>query len=581
MTVAKAGLHPTSRRSRSGRARRSTGTYLLYYTETARPSRSRDTGRDSRRRAAGVTSALNVPRTCGRLGVSVDIDAHPHLHRRPDRRADHPGRHARSAARPHRRRRATISSATGEQTLTVDGPGSLDGLQRGAGPTATGRCSSRDNAGVDTGTLHSWGLNITYPDRRRRRRTCRRPPCGCCRNRPQSLQPEHGDPLRARAGRDRPRLAIFDLRGRRVRELLDGRPLPAGPHTVVWDGRDDGGREVASGIYISRLDVGLDAAGTQNAARPLTPGPAPAFRAVLRGAPLTGRPRSAILRATHPLPESEPNMAKSGTTRYVCGNCGHEELRWLGQCPQCGAWNSFAAINVAPAAGQGKGGGFRSPPPRGRDDPRRARAGRAFAGGLGDRRAHPGRAGGDRARAGRRPGGGLGGAAGRRARRRQIDPADRPRPALGARAACACSTSRARSRRRRSGCGPSGWASIPDSRGGVPDPRTRCSSNACSARPVADARSGTAGPGGDHRRLDPDAARRRTSTPFPARRRQIRYCGGVLADFARRRGCPVFLVGHVTKTGDLAGPKLLEHMVDTVLYFEGDGGGAHAAWCAR
>ena len=61
---------------------------------------------------------------------------------------------------------------------------------------------------------------------------------------------------------------------------------------------------------------------------------------------------------------------------------------------------------------------------------------------------------------------------------------------------------------------------------------------------------------------------------YPGSPNQIRYCGGVLADFARRSGCPVFLVGHVTKTGDLAGPKLLEHMVDTVLYFEGSGGGA-------
>ena len=61
---------------------------------------------------------------------------------------------------------------------------------------------------------------------------------------------------------------------------------------------------------------------------------------------------------------------------------------------------------------------------------------------------------------------------------------------------------------------------------------------------------------------------------FPGSPTQIRYCGGVLADFARQTGCPVFLVGHVTKSGDLAGPKLLEHMVDTVLYFEGTGGGA-------
>ncbi len=60
---------------------------------------------------------------------------------------------------------------------------------------------------------------------------------------------------------------------------------------------------------------------------------------------------------------------------------------------------------------------------------------------------------------------------------------------------------------------------------------------------------------------------------FPGSPTQIKYCGGVLADFARRTGSPIFLVGHVTKSGDLAGPKLLEHMVDTVLYFEGSGGG--------
>ncbi len=60
---------------------------------------------------------------------------------------------------------------------------------------------------------------------------------------------------------------------------------------------------------------------------------------------------------------------------------------------------------------------------------------------------------------------------------------------------------------------------------------------------------------------------------YPGSPTQIKYCGGVLADFARRTGCPIFLVGHVTKSGDLAGPKLLEHMVDTVLYFEGSGGG--------
>src|SRR5690606_14858175 len=43
-----------------------------------------------------------------------------------------------------------------------------------------------------------------------------------------------------------------------------------------------------------------------------------------------------------------------------------------------------------------------------------------------------------------------------------------------------------------------------------------------------------------------------------------------LAAFAKQTGCIVLLVGHVTKEGALAGPRVLEHMVDTVLYFEGD-----------
>ena len=51
---------------------------------------------------------------------------------------------------------------------------------------------------------------------------------------------------------------------------------------------------------------------------------------------------------------------------------------------------------------------------------------------------------------------------------------------------------------------------------------------------------------------------------------QIRECAGALIRFAKQSGSPVFLVGHVTKDGSIAGPKVLEHMVDTVLYFEGE-----------
>jgi DNA repair protein RadA/Sms len=45
--------------------------------------------------------------------------------------------------------------------------------------------------------------------------------------------------------------------------------------------------------------------------------------------------------------------------------------------------------------------------------------------------------------------------------------------------------------------------------------------------------------------------------------------------FAKRTDCATFVVGHVTKEGTIAGPRLLEHLVDTVLYFEGDNGSDH------
>jgi DNA repair protein RadA/Sms len=53
---------------------------------------------------------------------------------------------------------------------------------------------------------------------------------------------------------------------------------------------------------------------------------------------------------------------------------------------------------------------------------------------------------------------------------------------------------------------------------------------------------------------------------------QVREASERLILFAKKSGIPVFLIGHVTKDGSIAGPKVLEHMVDTVLYFEGDSG---------
>jgi len=51
---------------------------------------------------------------------------------------------------------------------------------------------------------------------------------------------------------------------------------------------------------------------------------------------------------------------------------------------------------------------------------------------------------------------------------------------------------------------------------------------------------------------------------------QVRECANMLMKFAKQSGISMFIIGHVTKEGAIAGPRVLEHIVDTVLYFEGD-----------
>jgi DNA repair protein RadA/Sms len=53
---------------------------------------------------------------------------------------------------------------------------------------------------------------------------------------------------------------------------------------------------------------------------------------------------------------------------------------------------------------------------------------------------------------------------------------------------------------------------------------------------------------------------------------QVRECATKLMFFAKKHSIPLFIIGHVTKEGAIAGPRVLEHIVDTVLYFEGDKG---------
>ncbi|MDR3238616.1 MAG: DNA repair protein RadA [Clostridiales bacterium] len=60
------------------------------------------------------------------------------------------------------------------------------------------------------------------------------------------------------------------------------------------------------------------------------------------------------------------------------------------------------------------------------------------------------------------------------------------------------------------------------------------------------------------------------SAPAPGSVSQVRACTSILTRLAKTLGISVFIVGHVTKEGAIAGPRVLEHMVDTVLYFEGE-----------
>lgn len=64
-------------------------------------------------------------------------------------------------------------------------------------------------------------------------------------------------------------------------------------------------------------------------------------------------------------------------------------------------------------------------------------------------------------------------------------------------------------------------------------------------------------------------------TSSPGTVSQVKYCAFELIKVAKQYGVILLIVGHVTKEGTVAGPKILEHMVDTVLYFEGDGTQQH------
>ncbi len=230
--------------------------------------------------------------------------------------------------------------------------------------------------------------------------------------------------------------------------------------------------------------------------------------------------------------------------RYQCGECGATTPKWLGRCPSCQAWDSLEEVRPQPQSGSAAAKPA-EPVPLGRaglDPERRDPAGvaeldRVLGGGLVE---------GMVVLVGGEPGIGkstlmlqLAAAVGRERRPVLYVAAEESARQVGLRA-------------RRLGVSPEGVAVLAET--GLETVLATWAAGEFAAVVVDSVQAvrsaelaGAAGGVG-----------------------QVRACAAALAEQAKRRRTPLFLVGHVTKEGSLAGPRVLEHLVDTVLYFESE-----------
>ena len=241
-------------------------------------------------------------------------------------------------------------------------------------------------------------------------------------------------------------------------------------------------------------------------------------------------------------------MTKKARQVFTCTECGHSEAKWLGKCPGCGGWSTLVEETVAPPASAARarrtpGVGGRPVPLRevGTDDaPRRptgiAELDRVLGGGV-----VPGSLvliGGD--------------------------------PGIGK------STLMLMAAARLCGLGPVLYVSGEESLAQIRLRAGRLGIDAEALHLLAET---------DGDRVLAEAGKMKPAAlvidsiqtlhvpevgSAPGSVVQVRELTGLLLGFAKRTGTPTFLVGHVTKEGSIAGPRVLEHMVDTVLYFEGD-----------
>jgi DNA repair protein RadA/Sms len=227
-------------------------------------------------------------------------------------------------------------------------------------------------------------------------------------------------------------------------------------------------------------------------------------------------------------------------TAYVCAECGAHSVKWAGQCPDCGAWNTLAEVRVAAAAAapgaRATGLGALELDPEERYATGFAEFDRVLGGGL-----VPGAVvllGGD--------------------------------PGVGK------STLLQQVSGHVQGDVPVIYATGEESLRQVSQRARRLGIQSTSLKVLAD--TGLENVLGEARRnasrvLIIDSIQTMTAselTSAPGSVAQLRECVGRIVQFAKQNEVSVFVIGHVTKEGAIAGPRVVEHMVDTVLYFEND-----------
>lgn len=244
-------------------------------------------------------------------------------------------------------------------------------------------------------------------------------------------------------------------------------------------------------------------------------------------------------------------MAKTKTI-YICSECGYETPRWLGKCPDCGSWNTLVEQEAVPASREPdpkklkREPGSDAPAMRLSDIPEQSVERRSTGISELDRVLGGGVVDGSLVLVGGDPGIGKSTLLTQLCANMATD------------GSCVLyvsgeeSAKQIKMRTRRLGNADSGFFVLSENDMNTVEKRiSQLSPNVLVVDSI-------------------QTMYRPEMSSAPGSVSQVRECASLLMRLSKLGGCSTFLVGHVTKEGAIAGPRVLEHMVDAVLYFEGD-----------